>query len=279
MILQSVVDIINGSSYPRFTLTISLMCIVFIVYGLLVRLIKIKKWGAHFDTQRKFIVMVRNALLIVFLFLVALIWLGGTSNFVFSVAALGAATVIATKDLFSSASGGVIRFISRVSIGDKVQIGEIQGEVVDMTVLTTSLLETLPNGIFTGKLLKFANSEFLTKMVRMSSNQGSYDVKITRVTIPLNSYTYEAQENLLNITKMLCSDIVDATKMEFKQTESNMFYDMPNVEPRATLELNAKDSITITLRYPVKNGEAVKMEQNILQEFLKSDFFKKIGPL
>lgn len=85
---------------------------------------------------------IRNALLLVAMVGLLMIWAPQLRTFALSLTAVAVAVVVATKELILCLSGSAFRTITRAySIGDFVEIGDHRGEVLDINLLASRLRE------------------------------------------------------------------------------------------------------------------------------------------
>ncbi|CAM3345677.1 mechanosensitive ion channel family protein [Halomonas lysinitropha] len=122
------------------------------------------------DSRRAWLARIRSVTVVLALAGLVLIWLPSLHTFALSLTAFAVALVIATKELILCLSGTVLRVVNQpFEIGDWVEIGNLRGEVVDETMLATTLQEIGgPVGRFeySGKTIVVPNSVFLTTSVR-----------------------------------------------------------------------------------------------------------------
>jgi small-conductance mechanosensitive channel len=122
------------------------------------------------DHRRAWLARTRNVSVIVAIAGLGLIWLPSLHAFALSITAFAVALVIATKELILCLSGTVLRVINQpFEIGDWVEIGSLRGQVVDETMLATTLQEIGgPVGRFeySGKTIVVPNSVLLTTPVQ-----------------------------------------------------------------------------------------------------------------
>src|SRR5690606_5223471 len=96
----------------------------------------------HGDQRRRIMVSVRNALLVVLIVGLVMIWGAELRVAALSAFAIAAAIVIATKELIMCISGSFLRTGSHAfKVGDRIEVGGIRGDVFDTTLLTTTLFE------------------------------------------------------------------------------------------------------------------------------------------
>ena len=91
-----------------------------------------RRWSAN----------VRNALVLVAVIGLIMIWAPQLRTFALSLTAVAVAIVVATKELILCFSGAAFRTFTRAfSVGDIVEIGSSKGEVVDLNLLALRLRE------------------------------------------------------------------------------------------------------------------------------------------
>ncbi len=121
------------------------------------------------EDRRRLLTYSRNALVLVLVIGLALIWAPALRTFALSVTAFFVALVIATKELILCLTGGLLRTSAGAfRVGDWVRIGEIRGEVIDLSIMSVTLqeLESTPGyHTFTGRTVTLPNSIFLSAAV------------------------------------------------------------------------------------------------------------------
>ncbi|AOL22657.1 Small-conductance mechanosensitive channel [Erythrobacter litoralis] len=91
---------------------------------------------------RRWTANVRNALLLIAVVGLLMIWAPQLRTFALSLTAVAVAIVVATKELILCLSGSAFRTFTRAySIGDIIEIGSHRGEVIDINLLSTRLRE------------------------------------------------------------------------------------------------------------------------------------------
>ena len=87
----------------------------------------------------------------------------GRLSFAFGVA--GAGVAVALPDMLASIAGAFsIGFSKLYAVGDRVQIGDTRGDVIDIGLLRTTLLETgnwVSRDLYNGRIVRIPNSTVL----------------------------------------------------------------------------------------------------------------------
>ena len=79
--------------------------------------------------------------------------------------AILAALVIGTKELIMCFLGSIVKAGSNAfSLGDRIRIGDIEGDVIDQNLLSTQLQE-VAEGQYSGQLVSLPNSMFLNQAI------------------------------------------------------------------------------------------------------------------
>ena len=142
-------------------LLFSLLVLVFTVFAnrILRNVLKARiKDATHVHTLS---MLVRNLVFIIGSVIILLIWLGMGSNFTVAMGVLGAGIAFASQEVIGSFAG----FINIVTgnlfrIGDRVRIGEVTGDVLDVSILRTTVMEIgewVQADQYTGRIVTVAN--------------------------------------------------------------------------------------------------------------------------
>ncbi len=149
--------------------SILLLAVLWIARKILVGSIRARTELAAHD-QRRLITSSRNVFLALVLFGLVLIWAPQLRTFALSLTAVAVAIVVATKELILCLSGAVLRATTRAfTVGDWIEMGGFRGEVIDHTLLATTLQEfgTGPHAYMpVGQVMTLPNSMLLTMPVR-----------------------------------------------------------------------------------------------------------------
>ena len=138
-------------SYIRETLSIGqvvISCSIFLL-AIILRIIIFKilnKSETILRENKRRIMVNTSSFLYCFVFFGLLfIWSSELRSLAFSVAALGVAFVLATKELIASFTGSIYKASNNVcSIGDRIEVNGVRGDIIDRSLLATKLMEIGP---------------------------------------------------------------------------------------------------------------------------------------
>ena len=224
------------------------------------------------ETRRRWSVNIRNALVFFSIVGFIFIWFPHLQTFAVSLIAFALAFVIATKELLDCLIGSIFKTASRVySIGSRIEINGIRGNVVDHNFLTTTLLEIGPGQTshqYTGRAMVIPNSMFLRHS--LTNETYSKDYRLHIITIPLSTDDNWklAESILLETAQEECHSFLQEAKRKMKELEGKVWLDAPSVEPRVTIQLPEPGKINLLLRIPCPTSSPFRFEQAILKKFL-----------
>jgi small-conductance mechanosensitive channel len=158
---------LDGLPWPDLWASVLLVLVLWISRKIVIGLVRMRT-DLPPHVLRRWVVSSRNVVLFLILIGLVLIWAPQLRTFALSIAAVAVAIVVATKELILCVSGALVRASTRAfTVGDWIDVGGIRGEVVDHTLLATTLQEFQPNSFhYTGRTAVIPNSLLVTAPVR-----------------------------------------------------------------------------------------------------------------
>jgi len=133
--------------------TTILVVVIVILRAIIARFIR--KSVSSTELRRRWLVQTRNGLLLLLLFGLIMIWGEELRTLALSVVAIAVAFVIATKELILCITGSVLKTgAGSFNIGDRIQIKDFRGDVIDQNLLATTILEVGPGKIRAAQLYR-----------------------------------------------------------------------------------------------------------------------------
>ncbi len=106
------------------------------------------------------------------------IWVERTTTLLIAYGILSAGVAIALQDLLRSLAGGILIIISRpFKAGDRIQVGECTGDVLDIGSFSTSVMEIrewVDADQYTGRILHIPNSFVLNQTIKNYTKDYSF---------------------------------------------------------------------------------------------------------
>jgi small-conductance mechanosensitive channel len=223
------------------------------------------------ETKLRASVFWRNfSFLIAFLALL-FIWRMELRAAALSLAALSVALVLGGKELLTSILGYIHRTTSgSFEFGDVIEINGIKGEVIDQTLFSTTVLEMSDEHLFTGRVVQFPNSFYVSQALKNHSRLGNYQLALVAVPLAPGSSLETAKEVLIEAARVVCSEFVAPAQKALRDLEGEQFIVMPSADPRVTVRLGDAGKVTLLLRFPCLTNQRTRTEQDILARYLKA---------
>lgn len=154
------------------------LCILFSIYLFLSFLIK--KKIENISQKRNYLINLRNIFIVLVILVEIFLWSGEIKTFFISATAIFAAFMVSFKELIMSFVGSLFITSNKLfSLGDIIQINEIQGKVIDKNLFFTKL--SISDGL--GKKELFIPNKFFidTNFMNLSNSNGFRTLKLELV--------------------------------------------------------------------------------------------------
>lgn len=166
----------------------------------------------------------------------------------------GAGIAFALQEVIVSFAGWVNIVVSGVvSVGDRVKIADVKGDVIDIGVMSTTIMEVgdwVDGDLYNGRIVTLANSFVFKEKVHNYSAE--YPFLWDEITIPIRLESdYKLTRNVfLTAVTEICGDYATASSERWGQLAYKYRVEDAQVQPMVTLKFN-ENWITYTLRYIV----------------------------
>lgn len=221
------------------------------------------------ETKLRATVFWRNFSFLIAFLLLIFVWWSELRAAALSLAALSVALVLAGKELLTSALGYVHRTTSgSFSFGDVIEINNIKGEVIDQSLLSTTVLEMSEEHLFTGKVVQFPNSFFVSHAMKNYSRLGDFQLGMVNIPVASGADLELARRVLAEVASAVCSEYVGPTQLALRELEGEQFIVMPSAEPRVSIRLGEGGKTTLLLRFPCPASNRTRTEQDLLSKYL-----------
>jgi len=235
----------------------------------------------HFHHQderyrvRKFVVFAGYISAIVFITVLFEDHLGKVS---FALGVAGAGLVVSLQDVIASFAGWLsIGWSNLYRVGDRIQIGEIKGDVIDVSFMRTTLVETgnwVRNDLYNGRVVRIPNSAALKGNIFNYSEGFRFVWDEILVPLTTDSDHLMARTMLLRVANETVLGYLAEAEYSWKTVTEN--FRIENVSLTPSVTLNVKNgSLEFTLSYIVDytNRTAVqdRLFSNVIDEIMRSN--------
>ncbi|MEM8629407.1 MAG: mechanosensitive ion channel family protein, partial [Chlamydiota bacterium] len=206
------------------------------------------------------------------------IWGEQVHNFAVSLFAIAFALVFSVKELCSCVNGSLMRFRGNIyNLGDRIEIGKIRGDVIDMNIFSTKILEVghdAKSHHHTGRTVVFPNSMITQEIVVNESFIDHFYFHNIKIPLAIGDDWQRAHDVLLAIAKEECTPYLELARKRMLETAKQKSIVLPSVEPRIIVQMPDINKVHLILRFPGPVHLKGRLEQTILKKFLDT-FFEK----
>ena len=190
----------------------------------------------------------------------------------------GAGIAFALQEVIASAAGWVAISAGHFySPGDRVQLGGITGDVIDVGILRTTLMEVgqwVDSDLYNGRIVRIANSFIFKEPVFNYSADFPFLWDEIRVPVRYGSDWHAARAMLDQVANEVCGDYARKSRESWHRAVRKYALEDAPVEPMVTLVAD-ENGLKFTVRYIVdyRHRRAVRdrLFTRILEEVDKSN--------
>lgn len=233
---------------------------------------KIKDVKLHYQWRK----IVNSAVLIIGIIIVGRIWYDGVQSIATYFGLLSAGIAVALRDPLVNLAGWLY-IVSRkpFEVGERIQIGDIAGDVIDQSAFEISLLE-IGNWVdadqSTGRIVHVPNGKVFTHHLANYDKGFKYVWNEIRVVVTFESDWQKAKQILLEIVNNRSEHITATIERQIKQAARKFMIYYKNLTP--IVYTDVKDhGVQLTIRHLCetrkRRGYTESMWEDILIEFAK----------
>ena len=223
---------------------------------------------------RKFVVYAGYAVVIL---LVTILFEDRLGRISFALGVAGAGVVVALQDVIASFAGWFAIGLSNLyTIGHRIQIGDMKGDVIDISIMRTTVMETgswVSGDLYNGRVLRIPNSYVLRGPIFNYSQGFRFVWDEIKVSLTANSDPHLAKETLLRVAKEKVAGYLAEAEISWKTVADNYRLENPPLEPTVSLVVSG-GSLEFTLSYIVDYASRTAMKDllftQIVEEVLQS---------
>ena len=212
---------------------------------------------------RKFVVFCGYIAILLFL---ALLFEDRLGRLSFALGVAGAGVAVALQDVLASIAGAfAIGFSKLYTVGDRVQIGDTRGDVIDIGLLRTTLMETgnwVSKDLYNGRIARIPNSTVLKGSVFNYSQGFRFIWDEIKVVLTGTSDSQLARAMLLRVAKEAIGEYLLEAQSSWKSMSEYYQSENPPLEPTVALVVNS-GSFEFTVSYVVDYTKRIAMQDQL----------------
>ncbi|MCD4817834.1 MAG: mechanosensitive ion channel family protein [Candidatus Cloacimonetes bacterium] len=215
-------------------------------------------------------------LVIVGILLIGRIWTDGIQSIATFFGLLSAGIAIALKDIIASLAGWIFIISKRpFDVGHRIEIGEVKGDVIDLSIFQFSILEIgnwVSSDQSTGRIIHIPNNKIFIQELVNYDKGFSYIWNEIHVLITFESNWQKAKKILSKIAEQESLDVTKNVEKEIAQAAKKFMIYYRNLTPIVYTDVK-ESGVQLSIRYlcPARKrrGTTQKIWENILIEFSK----------
>lgn len=221
----------------------------------------------HTDTRATW-VRRRNGIWVTAVLIILALWSNQITGFLISLAAIGGALLIVSKELILCLWGALIISLNKpLRIGSVVEIGPYTGQLVNTGFLTFDLMEIGPSRKQTGRLLQVPNALLLSEPLKNLSTYGLYGIHLIDFHFEPQVNLNAAETLVLELATKAGKSWIDKAHQHFQTIEKDSFVDLPKAHPEVFWTSVNEKCLRMTLRFACPLSKRGQLEKEIVQQF------------
>jgi small-conductance mechanosensitive channel len=182
----------------------------------------------------------------------------------------GAGIAFALQEIIASFAGWLaILFGGFYKTGDRVQLGGIKGDVMDIGILRTTIMEVgqwVDGDLYNGRIVLIANSFVFKEPVFNYSGDFPFLWDEIKIPIQYGSNYAKAKVLFVEIAKKTVGDLTDKSQQQWNLLQKKFMLENAQSEPMISI-IATDNWVEFTLRYVVNFRK---------RRFIKSELFTQI---
>lgn len=225
--------------------------------------------GRHYRYKKA----VGYAFTIVGVVLVARVWFGGLGGVSTYFGLLSAGLAIALQDLVASLAGwGFIHWRKPFSVGDRIQVGEVRGDVIDIRPFQFSLLEVgnwVDGDQSTGRVIHIPNSWTFKQTVANYTSGFEFIWHEISVVVTFESDWEKAKRLLAEISERHGTTLTDTAAGQVRRAARRYMIHYEKLTPIVWTSV-VDIGVNLTLRFICRPRERRSIEEAVWEDVLRA---------
>jgi small-conductance mechanosensitive channel len=217
---------------------------------------------------RKFVVFSGYVVILLFL---AILFEDRLGRLSFAIGVAGAGVAVALQDVLASIAGAFsIGFSKLYAVGDRVQIAETRGDVIDIGLLRTTIMETgnwVGKDLYNGRIVRIPNSTVLKTSVFNYTQGFRFVWDEIKVQLNNSSDPTLAREMLLCVARETIGEYILEAKNSWKVVSDEYRSENPPLEPMVALNVNG-GTFEFVVSYVVDYNKRTIMQDRLFTKIV-----------
>ncbi|WP_440947942.1 mechanosensitive ion channel family protein [Methanosarcina sp. T3] len=201
------------------------------------------------------------------------IWVERTSTLLIAYGILSAGIAIALQDLLRNIAGGILIIMSRpFKAGDRIQVGDCTGDVLDIGSFSTAVMEIrewVDADQYTGRILHIPNSFVLNQTIKNYTKDYSFIWDEIRILLIYGSNWKKAEEIALKTAGPIVGEFENLAQTELRLMGEKYFITTYDVQTQLYTKMQ-ENWIEMRLRYVVEPRQRRAISHRLIANILEA---------
>ena len=207
-----------------------------------------------------------------FIIVLAVIWSERIQDLTVVLGLASAGVAFALQDLLKNIAGGILIYITKVyTVGDRIEINLKTGDVIDVGILYTTLLETrewISADQPTGRLTTIPNGSILSTTINNYTRDHGYIWDEISFPLDYKSDIEFAYKKFMDIVSNETKEATVKASESIKKLGEKYYLDDNTTEPTIRFVLNSNE-VSVRIRYTVGVRQRGLIKHNISSKILQ----------
>lgn len=276
VILIGIISYINYSGTYNQTLINALYSVTILIVAYLVNnfIYSLIKRQVH-ETRERYVLRKASSTIISILMFgfILVIWIKETTSIVVAYGIFSAGVAIALQDLLKNVAGGIIIFLTgSFKAGDRIQVENDVGDVLDIKIFTTAIMEIkewVDGDQYSGRIIQIPNSFILSKTVKNYTKDFSFIWDELHLMLTYDSNWKKGQDIVLKIAHEVTDPFKASAKNELLGMGEKYLINPSDVEEK--IYTNITDNwIDMRLRYVVDPRMRRRIKNSLNEKIIEA---------
>jgi small-conductance mechanosensitive channel len=212
------------------------------------------------------------------------IWIENTTGIILIYSLIATGLVFTSQDIIKNFVGGATIFVTGIyRVGDRVEINSKVGDVIDITLMHTILLELrgrISGDLSTGRLVIIPNANILSKPIYNYTKDHNFIWNEFVIPISYDSDLQEATEIIMDLVKRKTSAVIKRAKKDITQFSEKYHITTKQLEPKIYIHLT-ENYIDLHVRHILevreKKDSPLLLNTRLILEAIQNSKNVKIG--
>lgn len=250
--MNTVIEFLQSPSGVRLLTAAIAIVVIFVLAGFIRRIIPryVEETASRYRA-RKFINLVAYGIVVI---AILIVYSNQLTGFTVFLGIAGAGIAFALQEVIASIAGFmVIHFSQFFKVGDRVLFGGIKGDVIDIGVFRTSLMEIgdwVDGDLYNGRIVRVANSFIFKEPVYNYSGEFPFLWDEVKVPLRVGSDIAYAKTRFLEVLEEVQGEYAKEANAKWSKMTETLMIEKARVQPMVHMGFD-QNWLTFTLRYVV----------------------------